>query len=839
MLAVIGLNVCFETVKDIDAFDYHLYRRQPIVLHACLPASAFSKAGALLDGLLAQNHLSRSDAHLILLSNRTSPSRAQQTLGAGLASVRLRPCVNDALDCAQITSQQYDAPVLILSLNENAEDGLAAVLVCDRQVVTKHAQMKACFQYACITATASCDVFTGSEQLQGDHIEAFLSANHLSPQEIDSIVLAKSSSPLNKQQHQSLWLMGFQQATSTKSEPLTPATLLTEVDLIESNSKNNDQHFDGLLSLMSAILCLDQRYRLGAGQVDTVPSEWQSAGCYYLEEATSYLSAKATEPEQVSTRHMIVSQLSAQQTNKKHHYLLITNAVDTINSKTDTAKNQVTFQGGFLAQQSAKPVIFYAQDLELLLTTLRLAQTDIERAALSSFSAFSEQQYHAYHRAIKAGSCHQSDYYCVVLIASSFATLNTQLQLAITGIPVANENQQAWKTPAGSYFSGRLVACDQRLPVSFIYPGVGALYVGMGKDLLRLFPACYEQLALITDDLAYSFQDCLMTPRLSEQPDAAMHAKFEALLRAELANIAEAGVSYACLLTTIFQDQLSVNAASAAGYSMGEVSMFAALSCWKTPQLLGQRLRQSAIFTEQLSGPLKRLQGCWETEYTAHAKQWESYYLKAGLMQVESVLPEFNKVFVTIINTAESLVIAGDPSQCLALAKRLSIRAIPLDVHNIIHCPLAKSEYDNMKALYALPVKSSVNAKLFSSSCYLPVPVTENAIAVSISQCLTEQVDFPRLIEAMHGAAYPTKNDHHVFIEMGAGKSLSTWIDRILHKQPVTCLSVDQRNLDDYSGILKTIAPLISLGHPINLQSFFTGSLVRSVNKVASTVLVS
>ena len=74
---------------------------------------------------------------------------------------------------------------------------------------------------------------------------------------------------------------------------------------------------------------------------------------------------------------------------------------------------------------------------------------------------------------------------------------------------------------------------------------------------------------------------------------------------------------------------------------------------------------------------------------------------------------------------------------------------------------------------------------------------------------------------------------------MGAGKSLSTWIDRILQTDSATCLSVNQKNLDDYSGILKTIAPLISLGHPINLQSFFSGSLVRTVNKLARTTLVS
>ena len=214
---------------------------------------------------------------------------------------------------------------------------------------------------------------------------------------------------------------------------------------------------------------------------------------------------------------------------------------------------------------------------------------------------------------------------------------------------------------------------------------------------------------------------------------------------------------------------------------------------------------------------------------------WESYHIKAGLSQVESIIEEFPSVYITIINTPESLVIAGVPEQCLALAKRLNLRAIALNVHNIIHCELAKSEYENMLQLYSLPIKQKLSCQLFSSSCYLPIPITQKAIAVSISKCLTELVDFPRLINKIAASG------ETVFIEMGAGKSLSTWIERILKNstQPITCLSVNQNKLDDHSAILKTIAALLSLGYPIHLQPFFSGSLIRPVKKLSALVSVS
>jgi len=780
MLSVIGLDVCFDSVKDIDAFDYHLYCNLPIAVNT---ENSFEqlidKTVVLIDGILTTNHLFRSETHLIFLNAPSQTSLSFEKLTDNFASVNQQASLNEALDSAQAISQQCEAPVLIISINENAFDGVAALLVCDQVVAAVHPQLKVCYQYADITANA----------LHGN-IQSFLTANNLVPEQVESI------------------------------------------DLI----KNSSEHFDSMLCLISAILSVDQRYRIGCEHEllgDFSQEEWQAAGLYYLADSTSYLSNKGTEQ-----RHVIVSNLSLKQCSQKQHLVLVSETTSLI---TKAKKSKFNSKGGFLAQQSDKPVIFYAADCESLLEALNLTQTRIENVELQDFIAFAHQQYQSYEE-LNTQSLKPSHIYCVVLIASSFVTLSQQLKLAISGLAAAIEHAQVWKTPVGSYCSGQLVAVNNNVnPVSFIYPGVGALYVGMGKDLLRLFPESYEQLSAITDDLAYSFQDHLMTPRLATQPDATMKAKLEQSLRAELANIAEAGVSYACLLTSIFQEQLSIKATSAAGYSMGEVSMFAALGCWKTPQLLGQRLRQSKIFTEQLSGPLKRLHGVWGKENSESGKQWESYYLKAGLMQVGSVLEEFPRVYITIINTPDSLVIAGEPSQCLALAKRLSIRALPLDVPNIIHCELAKSEYENMKALYALPVNPSVNAKLFSSSCYLPVPVTEKAIAVSISKCLTEQVDFPRLIKAIYSALYQAEEDNgsHAFIEMGAGKSLSTWIDRILETKPVTCLSVNQKNLDDYGGILKTIAPLISLGHSINLQSFFSGSLVRKVEKMTRTTLVS
>ncbi|WP_160061896.1 hypothetical protein [Psychromonas sp. L1A2] len=976
MLVVIGLEVSFASVKGIDAFDYHLYSNKPITLIKQDDLGLVDDTNLLLERLLNTNHLVASDVELVLLNG--SSNDLINRIGVAFANIINALSLNDALLTAYQRSENNKRAVVILSINKLQRDGVAAVLVCAKSLLTdvrmtepllteakKTAQslqqLSLCHVYAEINAHSSC-VNGNKLNVISDHIQGFIAGNQLQPDQIESLLTTSSLTDQTNKEHQYQCLLAFESLNASSygvgckvddnvnhdvtndvtnaisPETLKPSlltnkpTLLTSVDCIE----NTSGHFAAMISLISSVLCLDQYYRLGSKQSvieegnSLIKARWEASGFYCLADSTSYLFSKALLSKTLSKNQLSKSVLAEKSTKRymavshiedsSHQLILLSKDHEVLKQSTDSesaSSKQNAINNGFLAQQAIKPVIFSAQSIEQLIDTLKeallsddLLSEDLlhekmneglsskpygELKNLALFKQFAARQYaeHLYQHqssveTSEAESGTDDHCYCVVLLACSFSTLKKQLQLALSGIPSSLDNNKPWKTPwnkpwktpAGSYFSAkpiRRTANKQQQPLSFVYPGVGALYVNMGKDLLRLFPEAYQALLNISDDLAFSLQDQLITPRLISKPNYSQSAELEKSLRSELANIAEAGVSYACLLTTIWQQQLQIKATCAAGYSMGEVSMFAALDCWKKPQEMSQRLRESRIFTEQLSGTLKRLESAWgvsvpisptvatrtattKTSTTStististtdsddgvcHVNEsatnnkplWESYHLKATVEQVESLITLFPRVYITIVNTDDSLVIAGDPEQCLKLAEQLKVRAIALNVPNIIHCDLAKSEYENMQKLYSLPVKHKISTQLYSSSCYLPVPLTEKAIAVSISKCLTEPVDFPRLINSM------AKAGETVFIEMGAGKSLSTWIERILKNQqqvkPVTCLSVNQKNLDDYSAILKTIAPLISLGYPVNCQSFFSGSLIRPVKKLTASVLVS
>jgi len=203
---------------------------------------------------------------------------------------------------------------------------------------------------------------------------------------------------------------------------------------------------------------------------------------------------------------------------------------------------------------------------------------------------------------------------------------------------------------------------------------------------------------------------------------------------------------------------------------------------------------------------------------------WETYSIKGSLEQVTQAIKKGERVYVTLINTPESLTIGGYPQDCLAVIERLGQRVMALNMSNAIHSEPAHAEYPVMLDLYSMEVSARINTKMYSSSCYLPIPQHSKAIAVSIAKCLCDPVDFPRLIKTL------SKQGAEVFIEMGAGSSLSSWTNKIL-KTNANHISVpiNAKGSADQHSYARAAAKLVSVGVDINLNSFFYGSIIQPV----------
>ncbi len=576
--------------------------------------------------------------------------------------------------------------------------------------------------------------------------------------------------------------------------------------------------FSQILGLLRTVIALQQRY---------IPaiSDWQQPQTSELanwQDSSFYLPTESRPwyPHQDGSAHLAAYSCLA--ANEDYcHLILAENKV--VNSSEKHPASDIR-HNGFIACSELQLVLVSSdsqqgllQELTELELDLDLSDESIKTIALNSFNA----------------STAQSNTYTIALLCESKAELIKEIQSAKAGVDFAfgseTGKQKEWRTPKGSYFTPNPVNTDADASsnVSFLYPGIGATYVGLGRDLFHLFPEIHQDVADLADDIGASLKDTLLNPRTVVTPDFKALKQLDLNLRGNLADIAEAGVGFACVFTKVFENVFKVKADYATGYSMGEVSMYAALGAWQQPGLMSARLANSDTFNERLCGDLLTLREHWQlTDVPLEETIWETYTIKATLDQVIAASEGEERVYCTIINTPDSLLLAGYPADCLRVIKKLGVRAMALNMANAIHSAPANIEYDDMVELYTMDVTARLKTKMYSSSCYLPVPQLSKAIAHSVAKCLCDRVDFPRLINTMHDKGA------RVFIEMGPGRSLCSWVDKILDfdksapaKQRVS-VPVNAKGTSDELTYLRAIAKLVSHGVKLDLHTLFNGSII-------------
>jgi PfaB family protein len=627
--------------------------------------------------------------------------------------------------------------------------------------------------------------------------------------------------------------------------------------------------FSQVIGLLRTVIALQQSYIPSMPDwekpTDQQTALWQSSNFYCPTEARPWYANRSDAASgnnvrinaitEVEQRHAAYSCLTEQ----GYSHLVLSEFTDTC----AISGNRAVKPNGFLASSTLKLMLVSANSESELTKNLGQLQLQLKlQQAVSKnnddLSAIAIQQYQIFLSAVNSTN-NTNKKYTLSLLSDSAQALLSEIQLAVIGIKCVFSTElttvNEWKTPKGSYFTAKPVTSNKRVStgastntkttnsgnnVCFMYPGIGATYVGLGRDLFHMFPEIYPTLLNLTDDLSLTLKDKLLNPRSISKLSFDELKQGELSLRASLPDIAEAGVGFACVFTHIFEQVFKIKADFATGYSMGEVSMYAALGCWQQPGLMSERLINSSTFTQHLCGDLLTLREHWQLDAAKNTKQseriWETYTIKATLAEVEQASIDEPRVYCTIINTPDSVVLAGYPAACLRVIKTLGIRAMPLNMANAIHSPPAKLEYNSMVELYTMAVNQRIDTKMYSSSCYLPIPQLSKTIAHSIAKCLCERVDFPRLINTLY------EQGARIFIEMGPGRSLSSWVDKIIEPRRASAGSMESDNnenanthvsvpvnakgTNDELTYFRALAKLTSQGVKVDLNSLFYGSIV-------------
>jgi PfaB family protein len=791
-LSIVGLDANFGGYSNIDLVERAFYQGSS-AKQVNLPTSSVKSelVAASVARLANANKLNINELNIIELSKTTDLSSALTQAQGFVNANKLVAIVGVNLLTSATIREEIAATMAFDEsfTHYNQVEGIVSLLVAASDFATKNGF----YNYTNIKSFA-----TGAD-IAKTAAQALEQANITAEQVHLLEVSANADKALADIEEQGL-LHAYK--TDTK--------LNTALSCTKSVTGEGDA-FSQLAGLLKCIISLQQRY---------IPaiSDWQSTKPDVLsqyQDSAFYIPTESRPwyPNPDGSEH--IAAYSCQTSDNYCHivleeYLLAATSSTTVERfPADDVRNN-----GFIANSDLSVFLLSADDenslLDKVVSLNSLTSVPLNELAKSCFAQFDAQKQ-----------------FSVVLLAESYEELSKEIALAEQGIKKSFLDNSDWKTPKGSYFTAKPVGAGEN--ISFMYPGIGATYVGLGRDLFHIFPQIYQGVAALADDIAITLKDTLLNPRSINRLGFKELKQKDLALRGSLADIAEAGVGYACVFTKIFEDVFNVKADFATGYSMGEVSMYAALGCWQQPGLMSARLAASDTFNNKLCGDLLTLRDQWNMPKTSSETEviWETYTIKSTVEEFELASSDEPQVFCTIVNTPDSLLVAGYPPACQKVIKKLGVRAMALNMANAIHSAPAYSEYDAMTGLYSMDVTERIKTKMYSSSCYLPIPQRSKAIATSIAKCLCDRVDFPRLVNTLHNKGA------QVFIEMGPGRSLSSWVDKILDSNSVNInqtnhlsVPVNAKGTSDELTYMRAVAKLISHGVIMELSHLFHGSII-------------
>lgn len=394
----------------------------------------------------------------------------------------------------------------------------------------------------------------------------------------------------------------------------------------------------------------------------------------------------------------------------------------------------------------------------------------------------------------------------------------------------------AFKTPAGSYFTASPLG-DTGL--TFVYPGVGTVYPNMFSDLHGYFPELYRELEREGDLTAMLQAETIYQG--ATYAKTAVNVSVKDAAEMSLSQLAISGVGASYLFTQLLTRVFTIQPQLALGYSMGEAAMWASLDIWQTPHALINATQNSAIFNQEISGPLLAVRRDWQLSEDAPLV-WNSFLVRASRAEINPLLADFPRVYLAI-EQGDTCILAGSEASCLQLLKRLNKRGIASNKVTAMHTSPSQSQHSAIQGFYTLGLQANAcetQVRFISAAQQSAVSIDSQSIAKSIADTFCAPLNFTALINtAYHQGA-------RLFVEVGADRQTSTLIDKIgrqlelgadgiqTQEQPILAMACNAKGSDTITSLLKCLAQLISHRVPLSLAPLMPQSAAQSVTHSAT-----
>jgi PfaB family protein len=387
-----------------------------------------------------------------------------------------------------------------------------------------------------------------------------------------------------------------------------------------------------------------------------------------------------------------------------------------------------------------------------------------------------------------------------------------------------------WSTPAGTYLSLDPIGAGGKL--ALVYPGAFTAYLGLGVDLFRLFPGLVSDVEEAATEPARTFRQDVLWPRSRTPLSSRELMGREQAMLADIPSMLAIGTSFAIAGTDVLRNHLGLQVSGALGYSLGESSMLFALNAWQRSSRSERRLSETPVFIDRLCGVRDTVRRAWRLpDTTPDAAVWSSQVLLCDVEQVRQRLTGYDRLWLTHVNTASEVVVAGSPDQLRELVTLLGCPTARPPAEHVMHCPMVDSELAELADLNRYPTSDAGGVALFTAGSYSTVDrLDSDLLADNIADTLRSCIDFPRLVEAAYDEGY------RYFVEVGPAATCTRWVGESLKQRRHVAVSLDRRGQRPGAGVASVVARLLSHGLAVDLTALLgqaapagSRSLARSI----------
>ena len=385
-----------------------------------------------------------------------------------------------------------------------------------------------------------------------------------------------------------------------------------------------------------------------------------------------------------------------------------------------------------------------------------------------------------------------------------------------TLIPSAHERLRL--ESAARDFDRRITFTSQPLGIggrlSFVFPGSGNAFLGMGRELLASFPGILRDQEAENERLRDQYRPELIWFGRSTSELLEDH---KAMIFGQVA----IGTAICDLL-----GRFGVRPTASIGYSLGESAALFGLRAWTDRDEMLARMDAASLFGSDLVSPFAAARRAWNIPEGSEVP-WVSGLVDRCADEIRSVIDSLaandkerrsRRVYLLIVNTSNQCVIGGDRTQVDWVVKKLSATFVPFAAPSSVHCDVLRQVERAYRQLHLMRTSVSSSSRpidFYSTAWSRPYPLTQDSAADAIVAQAVDTIDFPKVVERAYADGI------RLFFEIGPGSSCTRMIDEILGDRPHVAKAVAPATANPVEAFLESIATLIAHRIPADLSYLY------------------